>query len=305
MADTGTRTPGLNTPSPDTPRSGDDAGRRKRVNKTKKVRRVGNGVPAQQTDPEDPKGQEKLAEDRWRVMKISPLNRKGEDVPKWKAKVALWCEFEKVWNEYLRFFHSVKQSLREFSRGVELMQVYGSYFTKKKTDFGEIYNAGEELLKEFKNSADQNAETMVLPCIRALACFVKFLEWEDKKRFKGFDDSWRDIYHNRNLKFKEQWTLVLRHMIDFVQVWSLDEAIMTRYIQIKQDVSWPDVLAKVNAAQAAVQAAAKAAERASISAKTKISAKTNRARGMFRRHVTSELTEPHALERMRGLLGDI
>ncbi len=177
-------------------------------------------------------------------------------------------------------------------------QIYASHFTKKKTDFGEIYNAGEELLKEFKNSADQNAETMVLPCLRALACFVKFLKWEDKKRFKGFDDSWRDIYHNRNLKFKEQWTLVLRHMIDFLQVWSLDEAIMTSYIKIKQDVSWPDVLEKVKAAEAAV-AAAKAPERASISAKTR------RARGMFRRHVTSELTEPHALERMRGLLDEI
>jgi hypothetical protein len=199
----------------------------------------------------------------------------------------------------------VKQSLREFSRGVEYKQIYGNIFTNKKTDFGEIYNAGEELLNEFDNS-NQNPETMVLPCVRALACFVKFLKWEYKTRFKGFDDSWRDIYHNRNLKFKEQWTLVLRHMIDFVRQWGLDEAILTRFIKIKQDVSWPDVLAKVNAAEAEVaadkprlQAAAKTAERVSISAKTR------RARGMFRRHVTSELTEPHALERMRGLLDEI
>ncbi len=33
-----------------------------------------------------------------------------------------------------------------------------------------------------------------------------------------------------------------------------------------------------------------------------ISEKTKRDRGMFVRHVRSELAEPHALERMRGLM---
>jgi hypothetical protein len=36
-----------------------------------------------------------------------------------------------------------------------------------------------------------------------------------------------------------------------------------------------------------------------------VSAKTKRGRGMFGRFVKSELAEPHALARMRGLLGEI
>ena len=132
------------------------------------------------------------------------------------AQMALWIEFQTVWNDFNRIFTSTGQIARGLVRGVAFKEISGHIFTRKKIDPGDIDKAAEELLESFTSSEDKYAETMVLPCLKALGCFVKFLKWEDKTRFQGFDDSWRDIYHTRNFKFKEQWTLVLRHMVDFV-----------------------------------------------------------------------------------------
>lgn len=255
-----------------------------------------------------------LAEDRLRIIRSHAPIRKGEDLTsyeevkkreaKWTAQQDLWCEFENVWNEFRRFFHSVKQSIRDFSRGVGYKQIYGSFFTNKKTDFGKIYKTGEELLKQWNYnpiSRKSRPEIMVLPCLRALFRFVKFLKWKDKTRFEGLDDAWRDIYHKRNLKFKEQWTLVLRHMIDFVQLEYPDEALLKRYLNsIFEKHDWPNVLAKVAAAEMEV-----ATERSAAARRDVVTNKTRQQRRRPPARLTSELDSPHALERMRGLLCEI
>ena len=286
-------------------------------------KQVGDGALPQAIDPLDSQWREKLSQDHWREMKLNAQNRRGKDATPpeevkkrqatWKAQLTLWSEFEKVWNEFLRIFHSVKQRIRDFSRGVGYKQVYVRFildkmyeevFTNKKMDFGKIHSAGEELLKQWEHdpeSRSSNPEAMVLPCLRALACFVKFLKWEDKTRFEGFDDAWRDIYHHRNLKFKEQWTLVLRHMIDFVRLVYPDEAKLTRYLKsIFEDYNWPNVLAKVAAAEVEVLTERSAAGRRAV-----VASKTRQQRRRPPGRLTSELTEPHALERMRGLLCEI
>ena len=201
----------------------------------------------------------------------------------------------------MRFFRSNGQTARGFMRGVAFKEIYGSLLTIKKTPMGKIFNAGENLLNEFQRSSSSDIESIVMSCLRALSCFVKFLKWEDKTRFEGFDDAWRDIYHNRNLKFKEQWTLVLRHMIDFVRLVYPEEVLLKIYLKgIFEEHDWPNVLAKVAAAEMEVVTERSAAARRDV-----VTNKTRQQRRRPPARLTSELDSPHALEWMRGLLCEI
>ena len=151
-------------------------------------------------------------------------------------------------------------------------------------------------MSDFKHNSLKDPSKMVSPCLHALTIFVKYLKL-DKKPLPGFDEAWRDIYHYRNLKFKEHWTLVLRHMIDFMALMDPD---------FEFNVVCVDVLAKVGRAEVEVAADKKAAAQKTAAAQR--AAITPRTKWYKRRvpaKLTSELTEPHALERMRELLGEI
>jgi hypothetical protein len=70
----------------------------------------------------------------------------------------------------------------------------------------------------------------------------------------------------------------------------------------KEKVDWSEIRSKVETAESEVQSDR---DRLVTVAKKVISSKTKRGRGMFYKHVKSELPEPHALERMRGLLCEL
>ena len=220
------------------------------------------------------------------------------DDPKNMARVALGSEFQEVWNEFLLIWRSIGHISRNFVKGVGFKEVYWTSVGKWETNLGKIYNTGEELLSAFKHNSLKDPSKMVLPCLHALTIFVKYLKL-DKKPLPGFDEAWRDIYHYRNLKFKEHWTLVLRHMIDFM-------ALMDSEFNSSGYVVWPYLLASVGGAEVEVAAEKKAAAQKTAAAQR--AAITPRTKWYKRRvpaKLTSELTEPHALERMRELLGEI
>ena len=64
--------------------------------------------------------------------------------------------------------------------------------------------------------------------------------------------------------------------------------------------NWPDVLAKVSAAELEV-----ATERSATARRAVVASKTKKQRRSVPGRLTSELESPHALARMRGLLGEI
>lgn len=202
-----------------------------------------------------------------------------------------------------------------------------------KIDVGEFRGAGEEFLKKVEgvyNAGGRDARAYVQPCLQALTCFVKFLAWEEGARFKGLDDRVRDIYNNRNLGFKQSWTRVLRMMVEWVRMVYPDDATWNKYLESSEEkVNWPEILQRLAAAEQEVAAERgrvieegqereikrqaerenlKAVKPAPVSAKTSapVSAKTRKGRGMFDKYIRrSELASPHALARMRGLLGEI
>jgi hypothetical protein len=222
------------------------------------------------------------------------------DDPKNMARVALRSEFQEVWNEFLRIWRSIGHISRNFVKGVGFKEVYWNSLGKWETNLGEIYNTGETLSAAFNHNSSKDPSKMVSQCLVALTIFVKYLKL-DKKPLPGFDEAWRDIYHYRNLKFKEQWTLVLRHMIDFVPL--LDPEFEKHF---RGAVHWPDVLAKVRAAEVEVAAEKKAAAQKTAAAqRAAITPGTKWYKHRVPAKLTSELTEPHALERMRELLGEI
>ena len=250
----------------------------------------------------------------------------------------LMGQFKETWGEYIR----LSDSFGQYARDVGNARLFKARMISAgknplglltlKTDFGEFYGAGEEFLKkveEVDKAGGRDARAYVQPCLKALTCFVKFLTWEKGARFKGLDDSVRDIYNNRNLTFKISWTRVLRKMAEWVRVVYPDDVTWNKYLETsKEKVNWPEILQKLAPAEQEVKAERgrviaegeqkeikrqaerdrlQAVKAAPVSAKTSapVSAKTKRGRGMFSRHIKSELAEPHALARMRGLLGEI
>jgi hypothetical protein len=134
---------------------------------------------------------------------------------------------------------------------------------------------------------------------------VKFLKWDKTTRFKfkGLDDSFRDIQDNRHFKFKQQWTSVLWSMVVWVRLVYPDAGQWAEYLlTTKEKVDWSEIRDKLEVAEVEVQTER---DRLEAVVKKTISAKTKRGRGMFVQHVKSDLTEPHVLEGMRGLLCEL
>lgn len=249
---------------------------------------------------------------------------------------ALYGEFNETWALYKR----LSDTFGQYARDVGNARLFKARMISARKnplglltltmDQGEFYGAGEEFLKQLKevdNKGGRDARAYVPPCLKALTCFVKFLAWDKGARFKGLDDSVRDIYNNRNLGFKESWTRVLRKMVRWVRVVYPDDVTWNKYLETSTEkVNWPDILQKLAAAEQEVAAergrviaegeekeTKRQAERdrltavaAGTSAKTKPAAsKTKEQRRRMPGRLSSELASPYALERMRGLLREV
>ncbi len=123
------------------------------------------------------------------------------------------------------------------------------------------------------------------------------------KRYAGYDDRFRGIFNTRHLDFKKQWVQTLPGIVTYTEgLYSDDKDKWNQFLE-RRGIDWADIRSKLLAAEAQVQ-------RENASAKTKaavagISHKTQRGRGMFGKYATSDLAEPHALARMRGLLREV
>jgi hypothetical protein len=233
-------------------------------------------------------------------------------------------DFKSAWELYLK----ISESFDQYKRDVGNARLWNARMVSAKknplnllilkSDLGEFYKAGEDFVKtwiELDDKRGKDARVYVPACLAALTCFVKFLAWDEGTRFKGLDDSMRDIYHNRNLGFKTAWTRVLRGMVLWVRLVYPDEGTWNKYLETvntKEKVNWADILHKLEAAEkeVVVERAAETkrqaeSDRLKAVKPVSVSARTKKGRGMFGKFVKSELGEPHALARMRGLLGAI
>ena len=179
----------------------------------------------------------------------------------------MYTHFELAWNDY-------KEILRK------------SWNNQNNA----VYTAGEEFKEKFNSlkAANASAKSYVWPCIQALTYFVKVI----------------DI--NPKFRLKEQWTNVLRLMVDYVRkVYEKNEE-WTRYLETTPDwstaerVNWPYVLAQVTAAEAEVKEESEKRQARNEGGVMKAVSKM-----VSRRRTEAELPLTHALARMRGLLGEI
>jgi hypothetical protein len=170
----------------------------------------------------------------------------AEQDPTMIALTEMFGNFDTAWKEYERIGTTWANTSRDALKGRVWVAMYPG-----KVDFvGEFHRAGVKLAEEFKRL--QRLEKgfprrFVWPCLEALTCFVKFLNWDKSTQFtfKGADDSLRDIYHNRNFKFKQQWTQVLRSMVSWVRLAYKDEAEWVHYLKSQPFDNWPDILRKL------------------------------------------------------------
>ena len=235
----------------------------------------------------------------------SPNSYAMWDDPRMEAKAAMCSVFIAAWREYLRIDASVGNAARDILKGRRFVENVRSILTRRARSRGEFYTAGHIFVKQAQVLGLRAAapEGLVLPCLQALTCFVKFLTWDNSTRFvfKGLRDSVRDVYNNRNFEFKQQWTRALRSMVDWVRT-VYPEA----YLQALPGVDYADIRRRVAAAEAEVQTES---ERLKAVAKTAavadVSAKTKRGRGAFDRFNTAEVEKEHVLGRMRGLLAEL
>lgn len=209
----------------------------------------------------------------------------------------MFSEFCDAWNEYLRIDATFGNTSREFLKGRDAVQAIKRLFVPGTPQGGKFKAAGYHFAYTFNRLAREQAHSIeyVWPCLRALTFFVKFLKLEKGERFtfKGFDDSFvNDIYNNRNFKFKQQWTKVLRSMAVWVRLVYPDEKRWSEYLLDYKTVNWADILQRLKVAEAEVLVGP-------------VSVKTKRGRGMFDRYAKAELDEPHPLDRMRALLCEI
>jgi hypothetical protein len=240
MAANGTRTPGLNTRRPATPRPAADA-------------RVGNE----------------------RKMRSQMLGT-----------------FKFAWREYVRIFNKERSFVGDLYNGrIKLL----GHITK--VDEGEFIRTSKTFRTNMSNYDFERVYDCV-QCCTALTCFVKFLACD--KPYPGFDDRFRGIFKTRHLDFKNAWVNALREMVKYTEgLYSNDETAWHDLLKTR-NINWTDIRRKLVAAEAQVHIE-------NITATVKSNAKNEAPRrtifGTYTRR--SELAEPHALERMRGLLGEI
>jgi hypothetical protein len=275
MAANGTRTPGLHTPRPATPRSAADAGRKVPVKKPKKERRVGNETLPDSTWEER---KERLVNDRWNDGLARVEN----------ARSLMLATFNFGWRQYVRIFNKERSVVRDVYHG--RIKLNGQDPKVEPSEF--IRTA-----KTFKTNMSNNNFERVSDCVQcctALTSFVKFLACE--KPYTGFDDRFRGIFNTRHLDFKNGWVNALRGIVRYTEgLYSNDKTAWDDFLKTR-NINWTDIQHKLDAAETQVRIE-------NIAATAKKKAPWRRIFGTSTRR--SELAEPHALERMRGLLGEI
>ena len=204
--------------------------------------------------------------------------------------------FKSAWVEYLRIFASQRNNWVDW--------VKGRTTKDNDTHYNQIRRTGDDFLDGFRR--DQGSESHdACQCVKALNVFTPFLVRSNQK-YKGWDACFKDIFNVHHLDFKKKWVVALETMVAYIRVvypaQRSDPASVSKWQIFLQatGTNWSLIENNIRDAKRQIER-----EENGVAIK-----KTERARNidalpsLFRRS-KSQLTEPHTLQRMRGLLCEI
>jgi hypothetical protein len=200
-----------------------------------------------------------------------------------------------AWEEYLQIFKSDRKKLenkwKDWAKGRTTTDKDGVYDQIRIT--GGAFASG---LARTENANDTEH------CVKVLHVFVQFIVHEDNNnKIRGWDDCFKDIFSIQHFEFKKQWMTTLDAMVAYIQglypTPRSDDAALERFQKILRlnDTGWKRITDNIRRSKEQIQV-----EELKVAIQEPRTGRKN-----FRKSSNQALTEPHTLERMRGLLCDI
>jgi len=208
------------------------------------------------------------------------------------SRQAVLKAWNPAWQEYLQIFESDKKNF--------VQKVVNIAKGRNKTDNNDdqIRITGAAFAKGLAKTQNANDAEH---CVKALHVFIQFIVHNDNNKIRGWDGYFKHIFSASHPAFKKKWMAALDEMVAYIEglypTPPFDPVALERFNKFIREngTNWKRIKGNIRRAQEQIQVEElKMAMPAPRHATLTVRKSSNQA-----------LTEPHTLERMRGLLCEI